>query len=254
MNLAGTTNPHSNALVHDGLEPIYHQLYVLLRDRILAGELKPGDLLPAEPELMATYDVSRITVRKAMELLANENLIYKRRGKGTFVSLAMLKSDASRITDFEQDMRQRALKPDSKLLDSKVVHVSHVTAEKLGIEVGDEMAFIKRLCLADGEPILLEETYLVHRYCPGILDHHDFTKESLFDILEHEHDVRIERATQTISAMVATESLQELLGICESQAVVYIERISYSQLDIAVEYRRLYYRSDRYTLELALKR
>lgn len=254
MRLAPDVNPHGNALVHNSHEPIYHQMYELLRDRILSGEFKPGDLLPAEPELMAIYDVSRITVRKAVELLSNENLVYKRRGKGTFVRMAMLKSDASRILSFEQDMQQRGFTPATKLLETKVARVSHVTAEKLGIQTGDELVFIKLQHFANGEPILLEEVYLVHRYCPGVIEQLDLARQSISELLEREYDIRIERATQTISAMVATESLQELMNVSDTQALIYIEDISYSQLDIAVQYRRMHYRADRYALELALKR
>jgi GntR family transcriptional regulator len=254
MSQMAVNNPHSNAIMRNDLVPIYHQLYQILRDRILSGEWQTGDLLPPEPELMAIYDVSRITVRKAVELLANENLVYKRRGKGTFVSMATLKSDASRIVGFEDDMAQRGMTPSTRLITKDVVTVSRVTAEKMNMEVGDELAFIKRLRLADGDPILLEEVYLVHKYCPGILQHGDFTDISLFDVLEDIYDIRIERAKQTITAMVATPEFEGLMKMSASEAVIFIERISYSQLDIPVEFRRMYYRADRYALELALKR
>lgn len=249
-----TEKIHSNAVVRASKVPIYHQLYEILRDHILSGDWKPGDLIPPEPELMETFDVSRITVRKAVELLANENLVYKHRGKGTFVSMATLKSDASRLIGFEEDMRQRGFEPNSVVLESNIVTVSRVTAERLSIQVGDELAFIKRLRLANNEPISLEEVYLVHKYCEGVLEGHDYTDESLFDVLEKEYGIRIERAEQTISAMVATERLQDQMQMSSNEALIYIERISFSQIDIPVEFRRIYYRADRYALQLALKR
>ncbi|MCA9913162.1 MAG: GntR family transcriptional regulator, partial [Anaerolineae bacterium] len=177
-----------------------------------------------------------------------------RRGKGTYVSMATLKTDASKIIGFEDDMRQRGFTPDTVVLESSIVTVSRVTAEKMLIDVGDELAFIKRLRLANGEPISLEEVYLVHKYCPDILEGHDYTDESLFSVLENEYGIRIERAEQTISAMVATEQLQERLRMSTNEALIFIERISYSQIDIPVEFRRIYYRADRYALQLALKR
>lgn len=245
---------HANMIIRTSKIPIYHQLYEILREMILAGEWKVGDLLPAEPELMQTFDVSRITVRKAVELLANENLVYKRRGKGTFVSLAAWKTDATRIISFDEDMRQRGLVPETVILESDVAACSRVTAEKMSIEVGDELAFIKGLRLANDEPISMEEIFLVHKYCEGILDRHDFSNAALFDVLENEYGIRIERAEQTISAMVATERLQELLQMSTNEALIYLERVSYSQAGIPVEFRRIYYRADRYVLQLALKR
>jgi GntR family transcriptional regulator len=249
-----TQHNHTNTVARTSKVPIYHQLYEILRDHILSGDWKVGDLVPPEPELMETFDVSRITVRKAVELLANENLVYKRRGKGTFVSMATLKTDASRLIGFEADMRQRGFDPETVVLESDVVTVSRVTAEKMQIEVGDELAFIKRLRLANNEPISIEEVYIVHKYCEGILDGHDYTDESLFDVMENDYGVRIERAEQTISAMVATDRLQGYLDMSANEALIFIERISYSQIDIPVEFRRIYYRADRYALQLALKR
>lgn len=245
---------HGNSIVRNSMVPIYHQLYEILRDHILTGEWKPGDLIPAEPELMETYDVSRITVRKAVELLANENLVYKRRGKGTFVSLATLTSDASRIIGFEEDMRNRGYVPSTKLIESDIVEVSRVTADKMQMQVGDELAYIKRVRLADGKPIALEEVYLVHQYCPDILQGHDYRDDSIFDVLEAEYGIRIERAEQTISAMVATDGLRDLLDMSTSEALIFVERISYSQIDVPIEFRRIYYRADRYALQLALRR
>jgi GntR family transcriptional regulator len=244
----------ADSLVRSSKIPIYHQLYEILRDRILSGEWQAGDVLPPEPELMATFDVSRITVRQAVELLANENLVYKRRGKGTFVSMATLKTDASRLVEFEEDMRGRGLQPTSIVLNTEVVTVSRVTADKMNIEVGDELAFIKRLLLANGEPISLEEIYLVHKYCPGILEGHDYASESLYEVLERDYDIRFTRAEQTISAMVAPDHLQQQLNMSTNEALLFIERITYCQRDRAVKFRRSHYRADRYALQLALNR
>ncbi len=245
---------HGTSIERSSKVPIYHQLYVILRDRILHGEWQAGDLLPAEPELMEFYDVSRITVRQAVELLANENLVYKRRGKGTFVSLAKVRTDAARLISFEEDMQERGLKPSIKVIEADIVQVSRVTAEKLNMKNGDDLAFLSRLCLADNEPILLDQIFLVHDYCKGFLDGHDYAVESPYDVLEQEYDIRIERAEQNISAMNASKSWSDILEVSEQQALIYIERYSYSQLNIPVEYRRMYYRADRYALQLALKR
>jgi GntR family transcriptional regulator len=245
---------HLKTVNRSGKLPIYIQIFEILRDRILSGDWKTGDLLPPEPELMKMYQVSRITVRQAVEKLAIDNLVVKRQGKGTYVSYAALQADATKIIGFEKDMLQRGLKPSTRLISARIVIVSRLTAEKLGIQVGDELAFIQRLRLANDAPISLEEVLLVHSYCPGILDIHDFEHESVFDVLETDYGIRIERANQIISAMMAPKGVREFLDISSTQSLIYIERISYSQLDIPVEIRHIYYRADRYALQMSLKR
>jgi GntR family transcriptional regulator len=94
----------------------------------------------------------------------------------------------------------------------------------------------------------------VHRYFPGILENHDYEKESVYDVLESQYGVQIKRGVETISAMVAPKNLQEILQNSKDQALLYLERISYSQFDVPVEMRHIYYRADRYALQLSVRR
>jgi GntR family transcriptional regulator len=202
---------------------------------------------------MDTYQVSRITVRQAVEKLANENLVNKRPGKGTFITRATVLSDAGRIIGFEEDMFRRGLVPETKLLNAAIVTVSHLTAERLNMKDGEELVYIRRLRLANKEPISIEEVFLVHRYCPDILDGHDFESESVLEVLDSQYGIRIERAEQTISAMIAPQSMRSLLEMKANGALIYIDRISFSQLDIPIELHHIYYRADRYALRLGMK-
>jgi GntR family transcriptional regulator len=157
-----------------------------------------------------------------------------------------------RIVGFEDDMRQRGLDPSTCVLSSQLVPATKETAELLQIEPGEELARLERLRLADGEPICVEESSLVHRTCRGVLDG-DYASASLREALERDHGIRWSRAKQVIRAVPATEHLAEALDVPLGSALLYVERTSYSQQDLPIELLRIYYRGDRYFLYTELQ-
>lgn len=228
--------------------PLYQQLYEILRSRILRGEWESGDMIPPESELVDVYDVSRTTIRQVLDMLVNDGLIYRQAGRGTFVAHPTLEQGLVRIVSFTEDMRLRGFTPRSKVLFADVVPASDEIAAKLNIAPDDELARLDRLRLADGEPMSIEQSYLVHRYCPGVLQQHDYTQTPLRNVLDQEYGVRLVRAKQTIRAVAASAELAEPLSIPESVPLLHIERITYSQNDVPVEFLKIYYRADRYAL------
>jgi len=227
--------------------PLYHQLYEILREQIVRGEWRPGDMLPPEPELIERYQVSRTTVRQVLDMLVNEGLIYRQQGRGTFVAQPTLEQGLVRIISFTEDMRQRGIQPGTQVLSSGLIPAPSDIAERLEIGPGEELAHLKRLRLADGQPMSVEESYLVHRYCPGVLQG-DYAANPLREALERDYGIRLVRASQVIRAVLAPRDLAGLLSIQPKSALLYVERVSYSQQNSPVEFLRLYYRGDRYTL------
>jgi GntR family transcriptional regulator len=236
-----------NGIVRDSKLPIYHQLYELLRNHIVRGEWQAGDILPSESELIEQYQISRITVRQALEALVNDGLIYRQRGRGTFVAHPTVEQGLSRIISFTEDMHQRGFKPGTEVLFHDLVSASAEIAKQLQVEPGEELVRIERLRLADGEPMSIEESHLVHRYCPGVLQH-DYSENPLRQILEDDYGIRLVRAKQVIRAIPASSQLAEKLSISPKAALLYIERVSYSTENIPIEFLRLYHRGDRYAL------
>ena len=232
--------------------PLYQQLYEILHAKILDQALKPGDMLLPESELIRTYGVSRITVRTVLEMLVKEGLIYRQRGRGTFVAHPKLEHGLSRIVNFSEDMRQRGFKPSSRVLFSRLVQADPYMAEKLGVEIGEELTRLDRLRLADNEPMCLEQSHFVHRYCPGILNH-DFGITSLRMIKERDYGIKWLRATQMIRAIGAPQETAKQLSVENNAPLLYIERVSYSQQNIPVEFLQAFYRADRYSLHADLQ-
>lgn len=227
--------------------PYYQQLYLILRAKIDQQEWKPGDRIPGESELIAQYRVSRSTVRQVLDMLVQEGLIHRHRGRGSFVSQRTLEESMTRILSFTEDMRQRGFEPGTRVLSASLVPASQESAEKLQIEAGEELAHLERLRLANGEPMSLEESFLVHKYCPGVLQH-DYAAQPLKDMLEREYGIRLVSAKQMIRAIPAPSWHGKLLAVPVRSPLLFIERVSFSQGGLPVEFLRIYYRADRYSL------
>jgi GntR family transcriptional regulator len=227
--------------------PLYHQLYEILRGNIVNGEWQPGDMIPPESELIERYRVSRTTVRQVLDMLVSEGLIEREQGRGTFVTHPTVEHGLVRIISFTEDMHQRGFEPGTQVLLSELVPAPPDIAEKLEIDSGEELTHLKRLRLANREPMSIEESYLVHRYCPQVLEV-DYASNPLREALERDYGIRLVRAKQMIRAILAPPEQASTLGIRPRSALLLIERVSYSQENLPVEFLRIFYRADRYVL------
>ena len=232
--------------------PLYHQLYEILRARIVSGVWQPGAMIPPESELVQQYHVSRTTVRQVLDLLVREGLIFRQRGRGSFVAHPTVEQGLTRIISFTEDMRRRGMRPGTQVLSAELIGAPPDVAAHLQIAPGEELALLKRLRLADDEPMSIEESHLVHRYCPGVL-RHDYAAQPLRETLEREYGIRLVRARQTIRAIAAPSAIAHLLQVPVRAPLLYVERVSYTQGEVPVEYLRYYHRGDRYVLYTELQ-
>ncbi len=228
--------------------PLHWQLYELLKGKIAAGEWRPGDLLPTETQLVEQHQLSRATVRQALDALVQEGLIYRQRGRGTFVAHPTVEQGLVRIVSFTEDMRQRGFRPGTEVLGAGLVGAAPDIAAHLGVTPGAELVCIERLRLADGEPMSIEISYLVHTFCPNILSLHNFAEEPLRECLERDYDIRLGSARQSIRAIAAEPARAEVLCIEPGAPLLFIERVSFTQQSVPVEFLRVYHRGDRYVL------
>ncbi|MEN3188682.1 MAG: GntR family transcriptional regulator [Atribacterota bacterium] len=228
--------------------PLYQQVYETLRTAILTGKWPPGALIPPEPQLMEELGVSRTTLRQGIDLLCREGLLKKKQGKGTFVSVPSLEENIHRIVSFTEDMLQRGLTPQTRVIFSGLVEAPLEIAEKLGIPPGEELARLDRLRLANGEPLSVEEAHLVHKFCPGVLERHNYALVPLRKVLQDDYHIQLVRAKETIRAISAPKNMMRLLEVERNVPLLFIERVSIDQHGRKVEYLRKFYRGDRYVL------
>ena len=142
-----------NAIYKNSPLPRYYQLKEIMRERIRLGEWKPGDLIPSERELGETYGISRMTARQAITDLVNEGLFYREQGKGTFVSQHKITQQLIQLTGFTEDIRARGQRPGTKVLSAEMFPADEATAERLRISQGMLIFRLRRLRLADDEPL-----------------------------------------------------------------------------------------------------
>jgi len=235
-----------NSISRSSKVPLYYQLYQILLKQIRNGSLRPDDMLPTETELVENHNLSRSTVRQALDLLVNDGLIYRKQGQGTFVARLTIEQNLSRIISFWEDMHQRGLNPATKVLSSELVPAPDDVAEALNIEPGEELANIVRLRLADNEPMSVEHSFLVHKYCPSVIQE-DYANNSLRQMLAEKYDIRLVYAKQKIRAISASRLLAKELLIESNDPLLYVERVTFTAYDIPIEFLRIYLRGDRYT-------
>ena len=157
-----------------------------LRTQIEQGHYAAGARIPSERELAQAFHVSRMTARQALQLLATDGFIASRVGKGTFVLKPRIDQELLLLTSFTEDIRQRGMVPHSRVIVAAIEPADQEVAKKLQISEGTDVVFLSRVRMADEEPIAWEKCSLNARLCPGVLDHHDFSRDSLYQALREE--------------------------------------------------------------------
>ncbi|MEO9823947.1 MAG: GntR family transcriptional regulator [Paracoccaceae bacterium] len=230
--------------------PRYVQLRKRLEEGIEGGILAPNSSLPPEREIAEMTELSRVTVRKAIQELVREGAIEQRQGSGSFVRkpMARVEQSLSRLTSFTEDMAQRNLKTTSKWLERGIFMPSHDEVSGLGLATGDQVARIYRLRETDGQPMALERAALPLDILPNPIA----VTTSLYEHLE-ESGMRPIRAIQKISAINLEAAEAELLGVAEGTAGLSIQRTSYLQSGRVAELTRSIYRGNAYDFVAELR-
>lgn len=244
----------SQKIDFDSPIPFYLQLMDALRENISRGKWQPGDQLPGEHTLCETYGVSRTVVRQALRELELEGLVYRRKGKGSYVSEPKISEGlAQRLTGFYQDMAERGYRPISQVLRQAVIPAPVKVAQQLEISPGTPVVELQRLRFVQGEPILLVTCYLPHALCPG-LENVDFREQSLYAYLESTYRLVITRGRRFIEAVAADEDEAESLQVEVGAPLIFLDSVSYLEDNTPIEYYQALHRGDRSRFEVALVR
>ena len=233
--------------------PRHEQVSGWLRERIDSGHYGPDDQLPSESRLGDRFGVSRITVRRALQTLESEGLIYRRQGLGSFVRDQKVRQGLVRLTDFAEDMQAAGLEPSSSVEHHDVEPAPARVAEALGLAEGTPVARLDRVRKADGEPVAFDRTWLPLFYAQ-LLEGRDLERETIYHVLERDLGIRIERGRFRMESVNAPSDVGHLLGVPWGRALLLIERSTYTEGDRCVYFQQRYYRCDRVAYELELER
>jgi GntR family transcriptional regulator len=223
--------------------PLYAVLEVQIAAGIAGGEFPVGSQLPTEEQLIQRFAVSRTTVRKAIQNLSDRGLIEIRRGTGTFVTQPRITQDLTELTGFVEDMDALGHAATARLIDRTVVAADAGVAQHLALAVGSRVMRIRRVRLANGVGMSLDETYLPLEIGEKIVTH-DLEAEPIFALLEQRYNIPLVEAEYELEAVSAGADVAVALGIDTGSAIFLIERTSYSVGDRPVDYEKLHYRGD----------
>jgi GntR family transcriptional regulator len=233
--------------------PLHYQIREQISLAIADGRLVPGDYLPPEEDLAAQSGVSRTTIRQALAALVHEGLIERKRGKGSWVVEQRIDQQLTELTGFVEDMLSYGLEPEARVISTEVVSADIIVAKELRIPEGSRVVRIERVRLAGRRPILFDVSHLPLEIGERVVNE-DLRQRSIFEILEGDLGIALNEADYHISAVTAHKPIATHLRVRSGTPLLMIERTTYSHDGRPVDFENLYYRADRMTFSLRLKR
>ncbi|MGH2518127.1 MAG: GntR family transcriptional regulator [Ktedonobacterales bacterium] len=242
-------------------QPLHRQVTETLARQIEDGELRPGAMLPPEIELARRFGVSRHTMRAGLDALVRRGLLERRRGKGTIVREPPISQSLERFYSLARDMRAQGEELTTQVLARGHLDPADPLAEvacvRLDIANPIDVAFLLRLRLVQGTPLMLETLTFPAALCPALVesphsDREDLAAGSFYDALAEHAGTRVERARETFRPAVVTGYEARLLGVPSGTPVFDVERTSYAGGRV-VEWRRSLAHGDRYMYAIELR-
>lgn len=207
--------------------PLHYQLLKTLQEEIHSGNFKQGDLFATEKSLMERFGVSSTTVRRVLNDLVQKGYLYRKVAKGTFVRRAYFEESLGPLSTFFEEMEKQGLKPTSDILVVQMQKADPQLARKLQVKEEDSIYFIKKLLLADQEPIGILNSYWPIDIGRELIKY-DISTVGLFDIVENVIGIALREAEATIESSLATEEEAQLLGVPEASPILLMKRTVYS--------------------------
>jgi len=236
---------------NDFRTPLYAQLADLIRSDITKGTLKKGDILQTEMELGEVYSVSRITVRRALSILVEEGMIYRKKGRGTFVKQDKLIRQAPGLLGIHEEIRASGSRPTTKLL-SFAIEDNPPTEIKnsLGLDDKEKAVKIERSIFADNEIIGMTIAHIPLRIWDKIgLSFKRLQNQSLYRILG-KNGFKLYEAEETIEVIRADRKIAKQLDVSRGFPLFYLKRTVYTKEGIPIECGLNLFRADKYKFKL----
>lgn len=230
----------------DSYSPLYKQLIQKVRSDIASGVYPVHSRIPSEQELCETYQVSRVTVRKALAELTQEGLLNRHQGKGTFVGVPRLCKDLKDVNSFHEACRMMGRVPGARVIHAQVVHATEADQADLLCGEMDQVVEIVRLRLADDMPVMLETNRFPIAY--EYLLREDLTG-SLYGVLK-DHDIEAQQALHEISLCYANAAQARQLEVSAGDALLNLREVIYDQHGRPLHTSLQLIRGDRFTFRI----
>ncbi len=224
--------------------PLYQQLAHSIKKAVDEQKLKENDKIPAENEFCKIYDLSRTTVRQALDILEKDGYIYKLRGKGSYVSTPKIYQNRSSFSKFYDDMRSLGKVPVSKIISLKIKVADAYVREKMQLEENEMLCQIKWIRYGNNEPLIYETINLNYKLVDGI-ETKELTEKKLYDILTEEYGIKMTHGKELFYPCKLDLNEAKNLGLKENDLGMKVERIVFQGKDV-VEYTTSTVRGDRF--------
>ncbi|MCI7187349.1 MAG: GntR family transcriptional regulator [Fusobacterium mortiferum] len=224
--------------------PLYQQLAHSIKKAVDEQKLKENDKIPAENEFCKIYDLSRTTVRQALDILEKDGYIYKLKGKGSYVSTPKIYQNRSSFSKFYDDIRSLGKIPVSKIISLKVKVANAYVKEKMQLEENDLICQIKWVRYGNNEPLIYETINLNYKLVDGI-ETKELTEKKLYDILTEEYGIKMTHGKELFYPCKLDLNEAKNLGLKENDLGMKVERIVFQGKDV-VEYTTSTVRGDRF--------
>ncbi len=208
--------------------PKYYQLAISLREQIASGQLDEGCQLPPEESISKELQLSRGTVRKAIDLLLQEGLITRHQGRGTFITPPPHQSAHFSLSSFSQAMRRQYRVPSTQVLTFEVISAPTKVSKRLELPPKTPVFHIERLRMADNQPVALEIRYLPQELCPALI-HQDLETQSIHWLLVKKFEIALVRMEHVVELCKMTSDQAGLLQAPVAQNAFSVDRLTYTQ-------------------------
>lgn len=225
----------------------YRDIYNDIKKQIEDGSLSSNSKIPDEISLSKKYKCSRMTIKKALDLLVQEGLLFRKRGLGSFVMSSADNKHKLILSERELTGLTKQLsnmKITSKVLDFHLVFADEKTARYLNIKPNDPLYSIWRLRFVQDTPYVLEKTYMNPAIIPGITP--DILNKSIYNYIEKDLGLRIGAAKKNLRACPSTEDDQKYLELKDREPVLEVEQIAYLDNGVPFEYSFSRHRYDKF--------
>jgi len=225
--------------------PLYYQLEAFIDHLIESGEFSPGEMIPSENQFCKQFNISRTTVRQAINNLVNSGKLVRTQGRGTFVAKSRIEKPTYRLAGFNQDMKEMGIKPGTKILQFSPVLPPSQVRSSLQMEENEVAIYIEVLRFADNQVVGLDTSYYPFKRFFKILDE-DLNDRSVYQVLRQKFDTYPTRYTYQIEADNCPREIANHLELNPSDIVLHVFGVVYDQNDAPYEFSEEYYRADRY--------
>ena len=231
---------------------MYIQVTDLIKDQIYKKFWQLDEMIPSENELAVAYEVSVGTVKKALSVLVDEGILYRRQGKGTFVNRPDFKRSFIRFFRYGVDEDPKGRFPSSRVLNSDIITPAKRIRNILKLADNEKTITIKRIRYLKDLPLMLEDLYLPYKIFQGF-DEIDISQELLYPIYDEKFKTPIIWADEYLWPTIADSNLAETLKIDPGDPVISIERIAYTYGDEPVEFRNSVGRGDKFRYHIEIR-